>query len=285
MQRQLERWRLPDLFCKTVCCAAPMTCSLAADAFASLQRTQLDSGAQAVLLSSSARGGSATQRQQLRRDKALRDAGVALPADSQLLRKRRRDSAPEQPEATLDSSGDGSASGSESECVGLGVRSLAAATASARADVSLPQQVVGEAAVPLNVRETQADSDSSNADAAPLPSRDLSAAQPPLTVTFGKRKRKAREAAGGVLHAVDGENDANPGAPAGHSAGKAVAAASMQNADARAARDALIAAGDAPGVQWNCDALSVLFLVHPAHNQSVCMPRTAMMSEHALAAT
>jgi hypothetical protein len=175
-----------------------------------------------VLLATSTRGGTASQRQQLKRDKALLDAGLALREGSRLFRHGASGRASRVP-ADSGSDSDDDSGGSEDvgrRCASDAAERDAAAAAAGRSAAAVEARVSDAHAAADERMDHDSDSSESGsggAGAAARPARDLSAAQPPVVaMAFGaKRKAPSRGPLTQEGHAaLDEGADAAPARPA-----------------------------------------------------------------------
>lgn len=182
---------------------------LPADAIATLNASKLDDAALSILVKTSTRGGMMTASQRLRRDKLLQQAGVQLPADSQLLRISAKSSSPR--------------------------RHMRASTALALTDCSDSSSDEG-ASAPHSSCIDHVGSTSSEP-----PKRDLSQRAPPTVVAFG---RTASMRQGGVVSHVknaDCQVDCKP-------ISARLSTVPSHAADAEELRRQLIASGEISGM-------------------------------------
>ena len=245
-----------------------------AEACKRLQSSQLDSSALAALTATTQRGGATSHAQAQARRDALASAGVTLPANSHLKRKRGRRG--EQLRKYTDA-GRGSDSSERSDISQSSddEKSGEAVQASQHRSGGLHAPALNEQPGSTKTAPQQADSKRASTDGAAAKqnsldivdhadnaqaashtqpqSRDLSSAKPPISVTFGKRKQSASAT---DPAASDMQNqDVGGGADAlGNAAqpGRAAVQA-QQRSEARKqaaeARQELQAAGHLAGVQ------------------------------------
>ena len=182
-----------------------------------LQRSQISEAAQHVLHRTSARGGSQTVRQQLRRDKALADAGVAVQRDSLLYRQQHvqhGDPTAEQRKHP--------AAAAHPGAVKSALAPDSCATSPAPRAISSKER----AAPPSSESDSSDDGGVSR-----RPARDLSAARPPVSVTFSRKPQAAPAA------------PSAPSDPSADDSQQAFLAAGEAQA-ARAAKAAVLASGE-----------------------------------------
>lgn len=202
-----------------------LRCGSHAEAFTSLQSSALGAREQSALLATSARGGTDTTRQRLKRDKVLADAGAALPADSRLF--KRPAVTPMDTEASDTSTSDGQ---------GLPADLQSSSKTSVVAEGRDSEDRAGSG--------SHSESDS---EAAGKAARDLSHVLPPVAVTFSKKRKR-----GSGTAEVGEQAQARP----------AVSADAMLEAQQEQA--ALIASGAVPGARAPSACASIAGL-YPAH--------------------